>query len=172
MDESIFCPSCHLRNEKDAKYCSFCGASLDPFIRTALTTQSIDTKTEQHRTILDASHMEKVPVGALGLFVLDETEPIIISHGSKGLIIGRSYGDSEDTLVDLSTYGAQQLGVSRRHASISFMDNGFVIKDLGSTNGTWVNNKRLISNEICRLQNNDIINLAWLYMTVCIHPTD
>jgi hypothetical protein len=172
MENSIFCPSCHLRNESDAKYCTFCGASLDPFIRTALTTRELDEKSKQRRQELSQEHLEKVPVGSLGLFILDEENPIIISPDAHELILGRIFENAEDTLLDLTRFGAQQLGVSRRHARIAFMGSSFVIQDLGSTNGTWVNNQRLLSNELCVLRNNDIINLAWLFMTVCLRTQD
>ena len=172
MEDLVFCPSCHLRNEKDAKYCSFCGASLDPFIRTALTTEDIDTKTEQLRIELDPSQLEKVPVGALGLFILDEEEPLILSKRTTDVILGRAYEGADDSIVDLTNFGAQQLGVSRQHASIAYKDNIYVIEDIGSTNGTWINNKRLKPHELSPLKNNDIVNLAWLFMTVGIHPDD
>lgn len=172
MENSIFCPSCHLRNDKNAKYCTFCGASLDPFIRTALTTRDVDEKTDLPSTQLGPEHLQKVPAGNLGLFVLDEDDPIIIKPDTSETILGRYFEDVEETLLDLTRFGAQQLGVSRRHARITFMGGHYVIQDLGSTNGTWVNNRRLLSNELCHLRDNDIINLAWLYMTICVRKRE
>ena len=166
--ENSFCPSCHLRNKSDAKYCTYCGASLDPFIRTALTTREVSEKSELEKPAITAEQIAKVPPGALGLFVLDEEEPIIIPQGSAERILGRLFDDAEDTLIDLSLYGAQQLGVSRRHARITYSGEGFALQDLGSTNGTWINNQRILPNESRQIKNDDIINLAWLFMVACL----
>lgn len=38
--------------------------------------------------------------------------------------------------------------VSRKHACIEFLENKIVIRDLGSTNGTYVNEKRILESEL------------------------
>lgn len=48
--------------------------------------------------------------------------------------------------------------VSRRHARIVAQNNSYYIEDLGSTNGTFVNGRRI--NAITRLSNGDIIDLG------------
>jgi hypothetical protein len=48
--------------------------------------------------------------------------------------------------------------VSRRHAQIHRAGSGFVINDLGSTNGTFVNGERLIADH--RLADGDIITVG------------
>lgn len=48
--------------------------------------------------------------------------------------------------------------VSRRHAQIHRAGSGFVISDLGSTNGTYVNGERLIADH--RLADGDIISIG------------
>ena len=168
MEDSIFCPSCHLRNDQDSKYCTFCGASLDPFIRTTLTTREVTEQEQFQKPQLSIDSVAQVPSGALGLFVLDEEKPIILTNDTRPVILGRFYESAKDNLMDLSEYGAQHLGVSRRHARISYIGGNFVLQDLGSTNGTWINNQRLLSNELHQLRDNDIINLAWLTLTVCL----
>ena len=47
--------------------------------------------------------------------------------------------------------------VSRQHAVITFRDGGFVITDLGSANGTFVNDRRI--DESCPLVSGDVIRL-------------
>lgn len=45
--------------------------------------------------------------------------------------------------------------ISRRHAEISFVNGEYVLRDLGSTNGTFVNDTRLEPNSVHILKNND-----------------
>jgi hypothetical protein len=40
------------------------------------------------------------------------------------------------------------LEVSRRHLKISKMDGKWVVDDLGSTNGTWINGQRIVKQEV------------------------
>jgi len=48
--------------------------------------------------------------------------------------------------------------VSRRHASITRESEGFVLRDLGSNNGTFVNGQRLGGPQV--LRNGDVIMLG------------
>ncbi len=50
--------------------------------------------------------------------------------------------------------------VSRRHAVISYINEQYMIQDLGSTNGTFVNNKRIGLARPCVLQPNDILRFG------------
>jgi pSer/pThr/pTyr-binding forkhead associated (FHA) protein len=70
-----------------------------------------------------------------------EVEVFIHSH----ITLGRQHPDFDDnTLLDLTPYGAYQRGISRRHADIRRNpDNFLVLTDLGSSNGTFLNNERL-----------------------------
>ena len=49
------------------------------------------------------------------------------------------------------------LGVSKRHAKIYKQDGAYVVKDLNSTNGTYVNNKRVAR---AIINNNDEIHIG------------
>lgn len=44
--------------------------------------------------------------------------------------------------VDLSDLDVSKI-CSRKHAAIEFNEKGYVIKDLGSSNGTWINGHRI-----------------------------
>lgn len=53
------------------------------------------------------------------------------------------------------------LRVSRTHAQIRWVQNGFVIFDIGSTGGTYINGERISQH---RLQSGDVISLAGITM--------
>lgn len=83
------------------------------------------------------------------------------------LLLGRS--ESPDWTVDLDLT-AQELGptpaVSRRHAELSWEEGRLWLRDLGSTNGTFVNGRRLAlpgqgqPGEPCELRAGDVVRVA------------
>lgn len=71
----------------------------------------------------------------------------------KVLLIGSQPGK-----VDYVIGGNRR--VSRVHAKISLQDGRYTIEDLGSTNGTYVNGRKVISGNVVRLTDGDEIRLA------------
>ena len=50
--------------------------------------------------------------------------------------------------------------VSRRHARLVYSDDAWTIEDLGSTNGTWVNEHPLGRGEKCKIKEGDTVALS------------
>jgi pSer/pThr/pTyr-binding forkhead associated (FHA) protein len=73
----------------------------------------------------------------------------IFPFNQDEMIFGRSEGS--DLVIDSP-------GVSRRHARIMRVKNGYQLEDLGSSNGTYVNGNRLITAHL--LQRGDVIRLG------------
>ena len=67
--------------------------------------------------------------------------------GGTELTIGRS--KQCDIVISL-------LGLSRKHAQMTMHDEGVVVEDLGSQNGTWVNNQRIAGRQV--LKHGDLLN--------------
>ena len=61
--------------------------------------------------------------------------------------------------IDLAPHDTRKL-ISRRHASIEKRGDRFVVIDLGSTNGTMVNGKKLISRGEHMLENGDMLEFG------------
>ena len=51
-------------------------------------------------------------------------------------------------------------GISRLHARLTREGEMYFIKDMNSTNGTWINDHRLSVYEMCPVRNGDVIRLA------------
>ncbi len=68
----------------------------------------------------------------------------------KDICIIGSAREKADCVIDMP-------GVSRMHARITKEGNTYYVKDLNSTNGTYVRGRQLASFEICRINHNDII---------------
>ena len=94
----------------------------------------------------------------------------------KGVTLGRREANRDKPDIDLSLWGAHRYGVSRRHARIvSTDDNRLHLFDLNSTNGTFVNSKRVKPDEAFVLHDGDEILLGRLGMCIYfqhLHPAD
>ena len=68
--------------------------------------------------------------------------------------------------VDIDLYKC--LTVSRLHCELFVIDGHLYIRDLGSSNGTFVRGERLSSNQYCEIFNNDKIAIGKLKANVKI----
>ncbi len=82
--------------------------------------------------------------------ISDGTAPIMVSDVETN--IGRSMKEC-DYLID-------EPGISRRHARLLKKDGETLIEDLGSTNGTYINNRRISKNNKVVLKIGDTVSMA------------
>jgi hypothetical protein len=105
------------------------------------------------------------------IFYIGKTETVM-SMGlevSTPLTIGRAdLVEQHVPGVDLGPFGAQDAGVSRRHAVIWGANDALYIRDLGSTNGTHINDFKLQPNISYKLRNGDRIEVGQLHCTLRI----
>lgn len=109
---------------------------------------------------------------AVVLFVAGYQEPIAVVVPSRITIGRRSGSTSRRPHVDLERYGAFDAGVSRIHAAIHREPDGFSIEDLGSSNGTFVNNVRIAPNQRVPLKNATEVILGSLPVRVFFFTED
>ncbi len=79
------------------------------------------------------------------------------------VLIGRS--DPQVTPqpdVDLGPYGGGQAGVSRQHARLLYCPEGWLLEDLHSTNGTFLNGTQVLPGQPVRVCTGDIIRCSQL----------
>lgn len=130
----MFCSHCGQPVSEDARFCAACGAPVaDDAASANDTTASIDLGA------LDPSHQpEELPLLAPGTGML-----VVVrgpNAGSRFLLdrdittVGR-HPDADIFLDDVT--------VSRRHAELHRTDEGMLVRDLGSLNGTYVNGERV-----------------------------
>ncbi len=72
-----------------------------------------------------------------------------------------SVGTAEGQTIQLE---AQQL--SRQHALIQRIDDGFIVVDLESTNGTWVNDQKLTPQQPTRWSYGEVFRMGDYWMTI------
>jgi predicted component of type VI protein secretion system len=98
----------------------------------------------------------------IAFYIVGQEKPVLVPNDVKKIIFGRSSPGESIPTVDLNPYDAHLFGVSRQHAIVYRSDNGCFVQDLGSTNGTWLNEKRLIAQKLYALQSGDMIRLGQL----------
>jgi len=142
-----FCPVCKNKNDRNAIVCVHCGASLDLHRPDwAATTRNAELPEVSKRIADSPIEEELIPEDGIAVYVAGTSKPVYLRF-EKELIFGRR-GDEAPAgnLLDLSELGGYQMGISRRHAMIRRGENGYELLDLASTNGSWLNDERLVPN--------------------------
>lgn len=132
----VFCNHCGHRNPPDSSFCSSCGSTLDLKADRTITLTAVDP-------------LQDAP-GAADDVVVSMGE---LPHGVAALIVrsGPQAGDRFDLVNDETRLGRHpeseimldDITVSRRHATIERTAEGYVVSDVGSLNGTYVNQERI-----------------------------
>ena len=132
----VFCNQCGHRNPPESGFCSSCGSVLDRIADHTITLAKVDP-------LQDAPGVEDDVVVSVGDLAPGVASLIVRSGAQAGdafalhdqlTRLGR-HPDSEISLDDIT--------VSRRHAEVERTDNGYVVRDAGSLNGTYVNAERI-----------------------------
>ena len=100
------------------------------------------------------------------LHILGVPQPIV-ARLDPAIILGRPENDeAADMNVNLSAYGAADLGVSRQHAVLELQRKTVILTDLGSTNGTFLNDQPVLANQRRVVRDNDEIRLGRLIIHI------
>ncbi|MBL8162492.1 MAG: FHA domain-containing protein [Anaerolineae bacterium] len=160
MSNTITCTTCKKENPSDLKYCMNCGTPLAE-VKSANTTVSVPE--QPLRPVFPAQFLELTQLYAdlLLLQVLGYEQPILIK-GSTQVTLGRFSPGEAAPSIDLTPYNAGLLGVSRQHAEITRPADEYLIADLGSTNGTWLNEVKLTPHKHIPIRNGDLVRLGQL----------
>jgi pSer/pThr/pTyr-binding forkhead associated (FHA) protein len=140
------CPQCGSENADDANFCSVCGTRLRP---------ASDGLSEGTSTVtLGKDEAERVEE-PLGLTVDDQAAVDALPSGSALLLVLRGPNAGSRFLLDTDVVTAgrhpdsdiflDDITVSRRHAELRRTAQGYVVRDVGSLNGTYVNRDRIDS---------------------------
>jgi len=139
-----FCPICNNKNEKDAVICRHCGATLKSNTEPTATTRNTEIKLNYSETVEELKVDEKIiPADGIAIYFAGTTKPVEILTDNE-FVIGRRVVATSESFLDLSEFDGFKLGLSRRHAMIRHAESGYEVIDLSSTNGTWLNDERLV----------------------------
>ena len=164
-DEKI-CPVCKFENEQNAVVCKHCGTSLSSSKHASQTPKDPDVTVFSAEKI-EEFHVEEpiIPGDGIAIYYAGTNEPIAIRTEDE-FVIGRQMVKTSESMLDLSGFGGFDLGMSRRHARVRRTQTGYEIIDLSSTNGTWVDDKRLVPNRPCPLKSGSMLRLGRIRLLV------
>lgn len=132
---AVNCPRCRKENDPSAVYCGGCGLSLRG-------TGGIPGSPKCYGKL--------VPLGGGNEYYLDR---------DKMLIGRRSEGDDIYPEIDLGVLD-ESSGISRRHAYIIWDGTQVIVEDLGSSNGTYINDVRLAEGVQTPMKDGDSIRFG------------
>jgi hypothetical protein len=166
----IVCQNCKHKNMAGSMFCSECGANiaaLDP-----ISTQNIATG-EMRQPVEGKGVKSRQPVitklDTWGTLHLMDTGQMLPLSDRNEFTLGRiSEGQPIMPDIDLSPYQAYGSGVSRLHAVLKRDGNRILVMDLGSSNGTYLNAKRLNPNMEQAIQHGDILALGKLKIQIIL----
>ena len=144
----MFCTQCGHQNPEGSRFCSSCGAAL----ARSGGERLVDTTSTISLTALEgALESETTPAPSEGGSDAGGVEAL--PPGSALLVVKRGPNAGSRFLLDAETTTAgrhpesdiflDDVTVSRRHAEFVQEGGGFVVRDVGSLNGTYLNRERI-----------------------------
>jgi pSer/pThr/pTyr-binding forkhead associated (FHA) protein len=115
-----------MENIEGALFCEECGAQLE----RADELQETAKESRGERLVLASADGSTLDIPAKEEVVIGREDPV-----------SEIFPD-----LDLTGFGGMEKGVSRKHAVIHRSGANYTVEDMGSTNGTYVNRKKVLPN--------------------------
>jgi hypothetical protein len=160
----VKCARCGYENPPGELICTQCDALL--------TEGTKEGETRNLDDVADGANFPRWGTARLGeerillFYVRGYDQPLVVPLAEE-IIVGRydtTTGETPD--VDLNDYGAEEEGVSRRHAAIIAEEDALKVIDLGSANATFINGQKLIAHQARILRDGDELRLGHLVIRV------
>ena len=138
MSPYVFCNNCGHRNPPQSAFCSACGSVLDLPVNRTISLPKADPMQD---AVGDDDNVQ-VDLGTIE----EGTGVLVVRSGDRSgerFLLRRGtvdVGRHPDSMICLD-----DVTVSRRHALIEIGDGDYRIQDMGSLNGTYINQNRIES---------------------------
>jgi len=163
------CPKCGHDNRPGTFSCDNCSWVLDDGLETIKVSDELMQELSSAYSLRHIHNPDiKLPPQALRLVVEASHKTITLMPNEKPYLVGRRTATNSYLNVDLSVHNGEELGVSRRHAILYQTEEGWIVEDLESTNGTIINDHRLGKKELYIIQTGDLLRFGLLAMQVQI----
>ena len=158
----MFCTQCGHKNPEGAHFCANCGAAL-------VSSPADDSTTTINLAATDLEAEVEEEVAAPVEELREGTAMLVVRRGpnagsrfllDKEVITAGRHPESDIFLDDIT--------VSRRHAEVQRVSSGFVVRDVGSLNGTYLNRERV---EESPIKNGDELQVGKFKLVFFAGPT-
>lgn len=166
----IICPNCQHNNLDGTVFCSECGMQISDI--HSIVTQNIAADANN----LPLSPVDRKKTAAYAkdldtwasLHLLDSGQILPLADRTE-FTLGR-VSEAQPIMpdIDLTPYQAYANGVSRLHAVLKREGSRVFVMDLGSSNGTYLNGKRLQPNADQTLNHGDMLALGKLKIQILL----
>ncbi|MDX1616019.1 MAG: FHA domain-containing protein [Candidatus Promineifilaceae bacterium] len=164
----ILCRECGRTLITGSLFCSECGSYQLSESATALQARpagAMEGHDDAEAPVDEPTKPPKLP-SLLTVIIATSNREVSLSL-KRAVRIGRHDPESEvDVDLDLTDDDGADWGVSRLHAAIARRPEGIFVVDLGSTNGTLVNNHMLKPKSPHRLHDGDEIRFGRLLVRI------
>ena len=164
----IVCPNCEHKNLDGMIFCDDCGIQLSGI--DTMVTQNItpDQEAQIKDDAVKTAALQKELDTWASLHLMDSGQILPLADRTE-FTLGR-ISDAQPIMpdIDLTPYQAYANGVSRLHAVIRREHEQVFVMDLGSSNGTFVNGKRLKPNTKQLLTHGNMLSLGKLKIQVLL----
>lgn len=134
--EYVFCNSCGHRNPPQSVFCSACGTVLDTPTHRTIVLSKTDT-------LQDAPGSADNAVVAVNELAPGEVMLVVRQGDAMGLRFTLRSDEVSVGRVPDNDIVLDDVTVSRRHAVLTKSGDGWIVRDLRSLNGTYLNQKRV-----------------------------
>jgi pSer/pThr/pTyr-binding forkhead associated (FHA) protein len=154
-----------MENDKAQTTARLSKEEVNDFLQDKVDTKKIDSDKLLKQYAMEMPEAVS-PERGLALYLPRRAEPMVITD--KNIItMGRNDPVSGiNPTLDLTEFHGAELGVSRFHAEISITDGRYFLKDMGSTNGTYINGKKIPPYKLTQIRSSDQIRLGHLSIVI------
>jgi hypothetical protein len=164
----IICSNCQHKNVAGAMFCAECGAQLDG-VETLVTQAITDEQIAEERSRTARPEPVSTPANSwISLHLMDSGKILPLASRNEFTLGRLSEGQPIMPDIDLTPYQAYASGVSRLHAVVKRDAERVLVMDLGSSNGTYVNGRRINPHVEESLSHGDILALGKLKIQVLL----
>lgn len=162
------CPFCQQTNRPGVLVCEHCHRSLYDSAEVA-TRQIVLEPTATEQPWHGSSAYD--PTVRIIIYVRGEAKPIVLPI-QPNVYVGRERaGHTTDLDLNLTPYGAYEKGVSTQHAVLERTKTDLLLRDLGSTNGTYQNSRKLSPHQAVSVRDGDVLQFGGLVVRLYLETT-
>lgn len=163
----VICKECGNEEYEGALFCSECGVSL---LELGGEVAVLELAPDPDPPPLIGQQVGTAETYSTITFMIPLSGRLVPLPAQNDIRVGRSIpGQPDPPELDTTLDNGAEYGVSRNHAIIRTSEQGIVLIDLNSTNGTMLNNYRLPPDLPYPIKSGDEISFGSLLMHVFLH---